>query len=176
MNPPKKPRNSETALQLVGRLGAPFGVRGEIKCRPASFGPEAFAKGRSFRAGSEADARELVCTSVRTHHETLLLSFEGIASPEEARLLTNRELFAAAGDVPLGEGEYLDRDLIDCDLIDPAGAVLGRVVDVQHFPAQDCLVVGPERLFVPFVKAFIRKIDIAARRIHVDLPEGLLEP
>jgi 16S rRNA processing protein RimM len=173
---PKNPRSSGTALQLVGRLGAPFGVRGEIKCRPASFGPQAFAKGRSFSVGGDAGARTLVCTGVRTHHETLLLSFEGIASPEEARLLTNRELFAAARDVPLEEGEYLDRDLIDCDLIDPAGTVLGRVVDVQHFPAQDCLVVGPHRLFVPLVKAFVRKIDVAARRIDVDLPEGLLEP
>ncbi len=113
---------------------------------------------------------------MREHGDVLLLKFAGVDSPEAARSLTNRELFAIADDVPLGEGEYLDRDLIDCELVDPLGTLLGRVVDVQHFPSQDCLVIGPQKQFVPLVKAFIRKIDIAARRIDVDLPSGLLEP
>lgn len=163
-------------LVVVGRLGAPHGVRGEIKCRPASFGPDAFARGRTFSLGTDAAARTLVCTGVRTHHESLLLAFDGVASPEDARVLTNRELYAVAREMPLGDGEFLDRDLVDCELFDVAGRTLGRVVDVQHFPAQDCLVVGPQNAFVPLVKAFIKKIDIAARRIDVDLPEGLLEP
>jgi len=112
---------------------------------------------------------------MRRHQESLLLSFEGIASPEEARMLTNSSLYAGVRDIPLGAGEYLDRDLIDCELVDPAGRRLGRVVDVQHFPAQDCLVVDPGGQYVPLVKAFVRAIDIAARTIEVDLPEGLLE-
>jgi len=162
-------------LALVGRLGAPFGVRGEIKCRPASSGPEAFAKGRRYLVGNAPDARTLVCASVRRHQDSLLLLFEGIASPEEVRLLTNASLYAGVRDIPLEDGEYLDRDLIDCELVDPEGRKLGRVVDVQHFPAQDCLVIDPGRQFVPLVKAFVRAIDLSAHTIEVDLPDGLLE-
>ena len=125
--------------------------------------------------GSDPGARTLLCTAVRRHQESLLLTFEGIASPEDARALTNASLYAGVRDIPLGAGEYLDRDLIDCELVDPAGRLLGRVVDVQHFPAQDCLVVDPGHQYVPLVKAFVRGIDIAARRIDVDLPDGLLE-
>ena len=104
-----------------------------------------------------------------------MLTFEGIASPEDVRVLTNASLYAGVRDIPLEADEYLDRDLIDCELVDPAGKTLGRVVDVQHFPAQDCLVVDPGRQFVPLVKAFVRGIDIAARKIEVELPDGLLE-
>ncbi len=156
-------------------MGAPFGIRGEIKCRPASFGPEAFAKGRRYLVGPDPDAPTLVCTGVRRHHDSLLLTFEGIGSPEEVGRLTNASLYAGVRDIPLGPGEFLDRDLIDCELVDPAGRVLGRVVDVQHFPAQDCLVVDPGRQYVPLVKAFVRAIDVAARTIVVELPDGLLE-
>jgi len=159
----------------VGRLGAPFGIRGEIKCRPASFGPEAFAKGRRYLVGPEPGARALLCVGVRRHQDSLLLRFEGIASPEDVRALTNASLYAGVRDVPLGPGEFLDRDLIGCELVDPAGTVVARVVDVQHFPAQDCLVVDPGRQYVPLVKAFVRAIDVAARRIDVELPDGLLE-
>jgi 16S rRNA processing protein RimM len=173
---PVTQKPSPSNLVIAGRLGAPFGVRGEIKCRPLSLGPGAFVKGRTFSLGREVGAQSLVCTGVRRHQETLLVSFAGIASPEEARLLTNRELYVVASDVPLEAGEYFDRDLIDCELVDPAGTVLGRVVDVQHFPAQDCLMVGPAKLYVPLVKAFIRKVDVARKRIDVDLPEGLLDP
>ncbi len=103
------------------------------------------------------------------------MRFEGIESPEEVRALTNASLYAGVREIPLGAGEYLDRDLIDCELVDPAGRVLARVVDVAHFPAQDCLIVDPGRQYVPLVKAFVRAIDIAARKIEVELPEGLLE-
>ncbi|HEX3469012.1 MAG TPA: hypothetical protein VHT05_13120, partial [Candidatus Elarobacter sp.] len=54
--------------------------------------------------------------------------------------------------------------------------VLGEVVAVEHYPAQDVLLVGPQRAMVPLVRAFVRAIDIGARRISVDLPAGLLDP
>jgi 16S rRNA processing protein RimM len=77
--------------------------------------------------------------------------------------------------VHLEPGEYLDADLIGLRLIDASGKLLGEVVGIEHFPAQDCLVVGPQRALVPMVKAFIGAIDLEARTIAVgDLPEGLL--
>jgi 16S rRNA processing protein RimM len=52
---------------------------------------------------------------------------------------------------------------------------LGEVVGVEHFPAQDVLLVGPRRAMVPLVRALIRAVDVDARRIVVDLPPGLLD-
>jgi 16S rRNA processing protein RimM len=112
---------------------------------------------------------------VRRHHERTLVAFEGIATPEAAKTLVGRELYSdAAAAIELGPGEYLDADLRGLRLIDETGRELARVVDVQHFPAQDCLIVDPGRALVPLVKAFIRSIDVAAGTIVVSLPDGLL--
>jgi 16S rRNA processing protein RimM len=159
---------------VVGKLVGVFGVRGEIKCRPTALGGDAFVAGRDFTLGPDAHARTVRCTRARRHHERLLLAFEGVATPEEARGLVGAELYAEAPAVELGPGEFLDADLVGLRLVDQAGNELARVVDVQHFPAQDCLVVEPGRALVPLVKAFIRSIDVAGGTIVVALPEGLL--
>jgi 16S rRNA processing protein RimM len=158
----------------VGKLTGVFGIRGEIKCRPTTLDSNAFAAGKTFALGSEPSAREVRCTGARRHHERLLLAFEGIATPEEARTIVGSELYAERIEPELSSDEYLDRDLVGLRLIDAAGRELARVVGVQHFPAQDCLVVEPGNALVPLVKAFIKRVDIAAGTIIVDVPDGLI--
>ncbi len=89
--------------------------------------------------------------------------------------LIGTELFAGRDDVELEPGEYFDDDLVGCAVVDCAGAALGEVVDVLHYPGQDLLVVGARRALIPLVAAFIRGVDVARKRIDVELPEGLLE-
>ena len=159
----------------VGRLLGVFGIRGELKCRPTAAGASAFVAGRAYALGSAADdARELRCTSARRHHERLLLGFEGVTTPEAARELVGADLYAEAEDLTLGVDEYLDADLIGLRLVGEDGRELARVVGVQHFPAQDCLVVEPGGALVPLVKAFVRRVDIAGGTINVSLPDGLI--
>jgi 16S rRNA processing protein RimM len=158
----------------VGKLTGVFGIRGEIKCRPSTPDTNAFAAGKTFALGSGPNAREVRCVGARRHHERLLLAFEGIATPEDARTIVGTELYAERDEPALASDEYLDRDLVGLRLIDASGRELARVVGVQHFPAQDCLVVDPGDALVPLVKAFIHKIDVAAGTILVDLPDGLI--
>ncbi len=163
-------------MQLaVGRLTGVFGIRGELKCKPTALGVDAFVSGRTFAYRSPGGAGELRCTSARRHHERLLLAFEGVGDPDRARAFVGAELFAERAEVELGPDEYLDADLIGLRLIDEEGRELARVVGVEHYPAQDCLVVGPQRALVPLVKAFVRRVDLAAGTIVTTLPEGLLE-
>lgn len=160
---------------LVGKLTGVFGVRGELKCIPTSLGTSSLAAGRTFTLGCEPGAPELRCIGARRHHARLLVSFEGIASPEVAREFVGRNLYGESVDVALAADEYLDADLVGMRLVDLAERELATVVAVQHFPAQDCLVVGPQHALVPLIKAFVRRIDRVTRTIVVDLPEGLLE-
>jgi 16S rRNA processing protein RimM len=75
--------------------------------------------------------------------------------------------------IVLERGEYLDRDLVDCVLCDSEGNALGTVSAVEHYPSSDMLIVNGK--MVPMVGAFIKSIDVAAKRIVVDLPAGLLD-
>jgi 16S rRNA processing protein RimM len=81
----------------------------------------------------------------------------------------------ARADVALHENEYFDADLLGCRVIDAAGRDHGAVVDVAHYPSQDMLFVGSRRAMLPLVGAFVRAIDLAGRRIEVDVPPGLLD-
>ncbi len=144
-----------------------------MKCRQS--GGDALRVGGVYALGAEAGARELRCASLRRHHAKAVIAFDGILTPEAARTLVGGELYGERPKVDLAPGEYLDADLIGLVLVDEAGRELGRVVAVEHYPAQDCLVVGPRKQLVPLVKAFVRAIDRAAGTIVTSLPQGLLE-
>jgi ribosomal 30S subunit maturation factor RimM len=65
---------------------------------------------KTYALGSAADdAREVRCTGARRHHERLLLAFEGVATPEEARTIVGSELYAERSEPELASDEYLDR-------------------------------------------------------------------
>jgi 16S rRNA processing protein RimM len=151
-----------------------FGVRGELKCTATSAGETVLAAGRSYALDPEGK-RWVRCSGLRRHQNRSLVSFEGVTTPEEARELVGRELFADRADIALEADEYLDEDLIGLRLLDPAGKALGSVVGVEHLPAQDCLVVGEKRSLVPLITEFVRSIDVAKGEIVVDLPAGLLD-
>jgi 16S rRNA processing protein RimM len=174
---PKTPSpNSARSDDLVaGRLGAPFGIRGEIPCVPTRVGEDALAPGMTLRLDAPVAGRDaVVVRALRRHHGRLLLHFDGVESSDAAAPFAGREVLFSRTDAVLADGEYLDDDLIGLMLVDPAGTELGTVAGVRHFPAQDCLVVGAA--FVPLVREFIRSIDLETRRAVVDLPAGLLDP
>jgi 16S rRNA processing protein RimM len=163
------------ALVPIARLSGVFGLRGELKCDPTSAGESALHAGREYALGAGPDAARVRVASLRRHKARYVVSLDGVATVEAAQPFVGRELFAEREAVKLAPGEYLDADLVGLQLIDPDGKPLGAVVGVEHFPAQDCLVVGEARALVPMVKAFVRDIDLERRTIAVgDLPEGLL--
>jgi 16S rRNA processing protein RimM len=154
-----------------------FGLRGELKVAPSRVGADALAAGVSVRAVlADATSRALRIRALRLHQGRPLVSFEGVDDATTAEVLVGAVLFVDRADVAMSENEYFDEDLVGCSLVGIDGAMLGEVVAVEHYPAQDVLLVGKARAMVPLVRAFIRNIDVIARRIMVDLPPGLLEP
>ena len=158
----------------VGRLTGVFGIRGELKCKPTAAGADAFAAGRTFAFRLGERTGTLACTGARRHHERLLLAFAGVGDPDAAIAFVGAELLAERTELVLGPDDYLDADLIGLRLVDVEGRELAIVVGVEHYPAQDCLVVDPGRALVPLVKAFVRRVDVAGGTIVTTLPEGLL--
>lgn len=161
----------------AGRVTGVFGLRGELKIAPSRIGEDALAAGIDVRAMlADGTSRALRVRALRLHQGRPLLAFEGIDDANAAQALAGATLFVDRAIVAMGEGEYFDDDLVGCALVDVAGTVLGEVVAVEHYPAQDVLLVGPRRAMVPLVRAFVRGVDVGARRITVDLPAGLLDP
>jgi len=124
----------------------------------------------------DGSVREMTVSAVRRHQDRPLIRFDGIDDATAGEALIDARLTIARCDAPLGAGEYFDDDLIGCRVIDAAGVAHGIVSGVLHYPIQDMLVIGNSKTLLPMVGAFIARVDIARKEIHVTVPPGLLDP
>ncbi|MBO4206312.1 ribosome maturation factor RimM [Micromonospora echinofusca] len=185
-------------LLIVGRIGKPHGIRGEVTVEVRTDEPEArFAPGSVLR--TEPGARPspvpdgqpvpgelfqvpaaLTVESVRWHQGRLLVVFEDILDRDVAEALRNTLLWVDSADVapPEDPEEFHDHQLVGLAVVTPAGEQLGEVARIDHAPASDLLVVRrPEgrTALIPFVKAIVPEVDLAGGRVVVDPPGGLLD-
>lgn len=170
------PRTTTAHNPSAGKIVGVFGLHGECKIHATRIGAEAFDAGLSLRAILPSGEEQVLrVRAMRTHKGRPLLSFADYDDATAAEALVGATLVLDPSDVELAEGEYLDADLIGCNLVDERDGIVGEVVDVAHYPAQDMLLVGERRALVPLVAAFVKRVDVAAKRIDVALPAGLLD-
>ncbi len=123
------------------------------------------------------EKKELTVVSYRSSGQIDFVKFEEISTKEEALSLKGYEIQVIKDNKDLNEGYYFYSDLRDCIIIDQHGNTLGKVKEVEEFPAQITLRVGRkgnQDFFVPFIKDFIVKVDIENKEIHINLVEGML--
>ena len=108
------------------------------------------------------------------HMGTLVFKFRGVDSISDAEALIGAEVRVPASQrTPLDEDEFFQSDLIGCEVFDAAtGSRLGIVTAWEDSGGHGLLVVN-DSLLIPFARAICKEIDTAARRIAVELPEGL---
>lgn len=165
---------------VVGRIGKPQGVRGEVTVELRTDDPDArFAPGSSLRT-DPVERGPLTVAEVRPRPGGLVVAFAGVVGREGAEALRGTMLVVDSADLPPIEDddEWYDHDLIGLAAVDPAGTPLGTVADIVHAPASDLLVVkdaDDREHLVPFLREFVPTVDMAARRVVVDAPEGLFD-
>jgi 16S rRNA processing protein RimM len=158
---------------IVGQIGQAHGLRGEVKL--ASFTEEPSDIARYGTLETE-DGRTLNITSSRPQKGGLIVRFEGIDDRSKAEGLRGLKLYVGREQLPpLEKNNYYHADLIGLEAR-AGGEVLGQVAGIVNFGAGDILEVRRARsadtLLIPFTGA---EVDLAARVIEVDLPEGFLE-
>jgi 16S rRNA processing protein RimM len=157
----------------VGRIAGLFGVRGELKCDPTSSGRIVFSPDEELRLERNGASEVVRINTVREHKGRLLITLDGVHDATAAQKYVGATFYAPRERLDVGEGEYLDVDLVGCVVVGVNGEQRGIVEGVEHYPASDMLVVGGRLL--PMVKAFVRSIDMPNKRIVVDVPPGLLD-
>ncbi|UBU15315.1 ribosome maturation factor RimM [Nonomuraea gerenzanensis] len=163
---------------VVGRIGRPHGVRGDVTVEVRTDDPELrFAAGTPITT-DPADRGPLVVAGRRWHKGVLLLTFEGVADRDAAEELRGTMLVIDSSEVTPSDDpdEFHDHQLIGLAVQTVSGEPVGEVTDVLHH-GQDLLVVrrkGQEEALIPFVRALVPEVDVEAGRLVVDPPEGLL--
>ena len=167
--------NPDAEWVTVALLGKTRGNRGELTAISLSSKPERFEALRHVRLfGPIAPAgAPYEVESTWFHDATLIFKFRGVDSISDAERLSGCEVRVPLSErAPLDPGEYYESDLIGCEVIDRGtGASLGRVEALQDGGGAGLLAVGD--LLIPFAKSICVEIDPSARRITVELPEGL---
>jgi 16S rRNA processing protein RimM len=178
--------NVETIELVVGRIGKPHGIKGEVTVDVRTDEPERrFAAGATLRAqaprGSASTLTAVTVERARWHQSTLLVTFEELADRNAAEAARGIVLHATvpADEVPEDPDEFYDHQLIGLAAYDVDGTRLGEVTGLVHGGAQDLLAVkavdGRDTL-VPFVKALVPEVDVAGGRVVVADRPGLVAP
>ena len=176
-------------LLLMGRVGRPHGVRGEMKVVPETDDPQRFADVARLHLGPSPErARPVDVEGVRFQYPkgrtVVLLTLAGVDSVEAAEELRNAQLFADPADLPdLADDEVYLHDLVGLEVyeVDEDGAEaeepFGTVCDLYD-GAQLLFGIGrpgkPE-VMLPDVDEFVVRLDLDARRLYVRLPDGLVD-
>jgi 16S rRNA processing protein RimM len=166
---------------VVGRIGRPHGIRGEVSVDVRTDEPERrLAPGATVRTDPAA-AGPLTIATGRVHSGRLLLSFESHRDRGAAERLRGVLLVADVdpAERPEDPDEFYDHQLVGLAVRSVAGDSVGTLAEVLHLPGQDVLAVtrpdGTEVL-VPFVREIVPEVDLDAGAVVVDPPPGLLSP
>lgn len=156
----------------VARLLRPRGIKGELVAESWTSWPERFAQLRAVTLQPSGVAHEV--TEVWFHDGRPVFKLKDVDTIDAAEKIAGQLITIPLADrLPLGEGEVYYGDLIGCQVVDH-GQIIGEVSDYHEAPPGPILLeVGPH--LIPFAPGLCPNVDLAARRIETDLPEGFLE-
>ena len=177
----------------LARIRRPQGRKGEVFAEILTDFPEKFEERRQLwllKAGVASGAgarpaaqapRQVELKNHWLHKGSVVLHFGGVDSISDAETLAGLIVAIPQTErAELSEGEVYIGDLIGCELIDVAGAEPVRAGEIENVDrsggAAPLLVVRGMKgeLLVPFAKSYLRKIDLEAKRVEMELPEGLI--
>lgn len=175
----------ESIEVVVGRIGKPHGIRGEVTVDVRTDEPERrYAVGAVLNVeaprGSAFAARTLTVARTRWHQGVLLVGFTELpdrTAAEAARGVVLRAV-VSADETPDDPEEFYDHQLVGLAAHDLEGTHLGEVVGLTH-GAQDLLrirTLDRREALVPFVSALVPEVDVAGGRVVIADRPGLVSP
>lgn len=166
---------------LLGVIGAPHGVRGQVRIK--SFTADPLALG-DYGALFDAKGATFEIADLRQAKGVVVATLKGVTTREAAEALGGTELFVARDQLPdeiLDQDEFFIEDLVGLTTADETGALTGTVVAVHNYGAGDMIEVrlqsGGQTTLYPFTRAVVPDVDLAAGRLTLVPPgEIIVQP
>ena len=165
---------------LLGYIVDSFSLDGTVKVlSKTDFASTRYQEGKTvfFYSDKTKERIPMTVVSFRKSGQFDFVKVKEINTPEEAQGYKGYEIQAEKDYQNMAKDTYYYVDLVGCEVLDENGQVLGIVSQVEEFPAQLTLRVkrkGQPDFLVPFVKAFIRSVDIESKKIVINVIGGLL--
>jgi 16S rRNA processing protein RimM len=166
-------------MVVVGRVARSHGLRGDVVVNPETdFVEERFAAGATVWTKSERGEEALTIAAARVQGGRPIVGFAGFTRVEDVERLSGLELRVPESALqPLAPHTYYQHQLVGCVVETASGETVGTVARVDGGVGTSLLVVEGDRgeVLVPLTQAICVAIDVEARRIRIDPPEGLLD-
>ncbi|AIF51626.1 ribosome maturation factor RimM [Pelosinus sp. UFO1] len=157
---------------VIGKIGAPQGVRGEVRVTPLTDFPERF---RELKTALLDDGTSLPIESVRYHQQFVLLKFRGMDNRNDIEHLRGKLIKVERKDlVELPAGHYYIFDIVGLEVYTEEEEYLGKVTDVLETGSNDVYIVeqkDKQPLLIPALKSVVLQIDIPSGKMIVKLQE-----
>jgi 16S rRNA processing protein RimM len=158
---------------VMGRIAAPFGVKGWVKVQPYTEDPGTLMDFESWRVGRGEQQTHYSVEAAQGHGKALVAKLAGVEDRDAAFALRGQEISVAKSALPPPqENEFYWSDLIGLKVVNRQGIALGTVDSLMESGANDLLVVkGTREHLIPFIAAFVGKVDLAGGTVEVDWGE-----
>ena len=157
---------------VIGKISAPHGVRGEVRIVPLTDFPERF---ENLKTVFLEDDSKMELESVKFSNKFIIAKFKNINSRNDIEIFNGKLLMLNRSDIPsLPEGEYYNFDIIGLEVIDDKGSKLGKITEVLKTGSNDVYVVeGKKQILVPALKKVVKEINLTDGFMKVELLEEL---
>ena len=157
----------------LGQIGAPHGVRGEVRLRSFTANPDAIT---GYGPLETEDGHIVKIESLRPAKDHFVARLAGVSDRDAAERMTNVKLYVPRERLPAPESadEFYYADLIGLAVVDGSGNDLGTVLAIHNFGAGDLVEIKPANggvtKLLPFNEATVPVVDLAAGRLIVAPP------
>jgi 16S rRNA processing protein RimM len=163
-------RKPPEKLVVMGRIAAPFGVKGWVKVQPFTAATKSLTAYATWWLGRDGDWQERQIERAQVQGRVVVAKLEGCEDPETAMLLRGRPVAIPRDAFPQTEAnEFYWADLIGLRVVNGAAQDFGEVTEVMETGANEVLVVHGEReRLIPFIADVIMEVDLDAGVVRVD--------
>lgn len=163
---------------MLGRVVGASGLRGAVKVRSFTETPTLLAAGKPVILRGPRGESEVLLEEIRPHRHLLVARLQGVTSRTAAEALKGYEICILPGTAPaLPEATYYHYDILGLKVETETGEELGEIVDIWSSSAHDLYVVRQNggEWFLPAVRVFILRVDLARRVMVVRPIKGLVD-
>lgn len=165
----------------IGKIGAPWGLKGEVKLQLYNTQSQIFKKTRFVYLKAGFAFQKLKLVNFKSQGKFFLIRLENYSSLEELKALGGLEIFVSTDQLmPKQKGEFYIYELIGMQVFDEQDQRIGELKAVENYGSADLLKIhsqdkeNPKEYLIPWIPELIMKVDEEAMKIVIRRMEGLL--
>lgn len=161
-----------TEWATIGKIVAPFGIRGELKVRSFTDIPDRFVNLDAVYLSPAYTLYAIEGVRPYKGEDMLLLKLRGVDDATAAEALRDGDLCVPLSALPqLPPNSYYQHDIIGLQVFNLDGTLIGVVDDIMPTGGNDVYIIkapNGKQILIPAIKEVVKQIDLSRRVMYID--------